>query len=145
MQQGAVALFVVLFNGGHQTEPLGQLLEALFLGGFGKALVHIGPLVVFTVSGGGKILGGGADAVQLLEPELCVLLLVFGGFQEQGRDLLIAFLLGLGSEIGVFVACLRFAGKGCQQVLFGLGACVFAHHSFDLSEWNSPTGAARPL
>ena len=46
VKQGAVTLLMVLFDGGYQTEPGGQLREALFLGGLGEARVHIRPLVV---------------------------------------------------------------------------------------------------
>ena len=96
VQQGTVALLMMLFDGGDQTETLGQLMEALLVGGFGEAVVHIRPLVVLTLSGGEKIFGGVADAVQLFEPQLGMFLLVIGGFKEQRRDLLVAFLLGLG-------------------------------------------------
>ena len=103
VQQCAVTLLVVLFDGGHATELGGQLMETLRLGGFGEAFVHVGPLVVFTVSGGCEVLGGAADAVQLLEPQLGMLLLVFGGLQEKGGNLLKTLLLGLGGEVGVLV------------------------------------------
>ena len=66
VQQRAVALLVVLLNGGDQTELGGQLGEALGLGGLGEALVHIRPLVVLAIGGSGQVLGGGADALQLL-------------------------------------------------------------------------------
>ena len=87
MQQGAVTLFVMLLDGGHATKLGGQLGEALGLGGAGKAFVHVRPLIVLTCGGSGQILGGGADAVQLLEPQLGVLLLVLGGLQEEGGNL----------------------------------------------------------
>jgi hypothetical protein len=75
---------------------------------------------------------GVANALQLLEPELSVLLLVVGGLQEQSGDLLEAFLLGLGCEIGVLVPCLRFACVCLPQVLLGLGACVLICHGIIL-------------
>ena len=125
VQQGAVALLMVLFDGGDQTETLGQLVEALLVGGFGEAVVHIRPLVVLALSGGEKVFGGVTNAVQLLEPKLSVFLLVVSGFEEQRRDLLVAFLLGLGGKIGVLVACLGLTGKGGHQVFFGLSPCVF--------------------
>ena len=56
---------------------------------------------------------------------LSVFLLVVSGFEEQRRDLLVAFLLGLGRKIGVLVACLGLTGKGSHQVFFGLSTCVF--------------------
>ena len=45
-------------------------------------------------------------------------LLVINSFEEQRRDLLVAFLLGLGCKIGVLVARLGLTGKGSQQVFF---------------------------
>ena len=54
-----------------------------------------------------------------------VFLLIISGFEEQCRDLLKAFLLGLGCKIGVLVACLGLTGKGSHQVFFGLSSCVF--------------------
>ena len=41
---------------------------------------------------------------------------LIGGFEEQRRDLLVAFLFGLGCKIGLLVACLGFTGKGSHQV-----------------------------
>ena len=52
VQQGTVALLVVLFNGGDQAETLRQLMETFLIGSFGKAVVHIRPLVVLALSGG---------------------------------------------------------------------------------------------
>ena len=92
VQQGTVALLMMLFNGGYQAETLGQLMETLLVGGFGKAVVHIRPLVVLALSGGEKVFGGVANAVQLFEPQLGVFLLIISGFEEQRRDLLVAFL-----------------------------------------------------
>ena len=130
LKQGAIALLMVLLNGSHQTELGGQLREALLLGGLGKAVVHIRPLVVLALGGGQQVFAGGADAVmQLLVPHLSVLLLVVGGFQKQGGDLLKAVLFGLGSEIGVLVSGLGLAGEGGSQVLLGLGSSVFICHS----------------
>ena len=125
VQQGAVALLMMLFNGGDQTEALRQLMKAFFIGGFGEAVVHIRPLVVLTLSGGEEIFGGVADAVQFFEPQLGVFLLVISGFKEQRRDLLVAFLLGLGCKIGVLVPGLGLTGKGSHQIFFGLSTCVF--------------------
>ena len=116
VQQGTVALLVVLFNGGDQAETLGQRMETFLIGCFGKAVVHIRPLVVLTLSGGEKVFCGVANAVQFFEPQLGVFLLIISGFEEQCRDLLKAFLLGLGCKIGVLVACLGLTGKGSHQV-----------------------------
>ena len=92
VQQGTVALLVMLFNGGDQAETLGQLMETFLIGSFGKAIVHIRPLVVLTLSGGEKVFCGVANAVQFFEPQLGVFLLIISGFEEQCRDLLVAFL-----------------------------------------------------
>ena len=73
VQQGAVALLMVLFNGGYQAETLGQLMKAFLIGSFGKAIVHIRPLVVLTLSGGEKVFCGVANAVQFFEPQLSLL------------------------------------------------------------------------
>ena len=54
VQQGTVALLMVLFDGSDQTEACGKLVEALFVGGFGEAVVHIRPFVVLTLSCGSK-------------------------------------------------------------------------------------------
>ena len=124
VQQGAVTLLVMLLDGGHTTELGGQLGEALGFGGAGKAFVHVGPLVVLACGGSGQILGGGADAVQLLEPQLGMLLLVLGGLQEEGGNLLKALFLSLRGEVGVLVACLALASKGGVQVLLGLCASI---------------------
>ena len=97
-QQGAIALLVGLFDLGDQTELRSQLLEALFLSFLGHAVVHIGPLVVLAVGGRQQVLGGVAQLAQSLEPQLGVLLLIVGGLQEQGADLLIALLLGLDAK-----------------------------------------------
>ena len=40
VQQGTVALLMMLFNGGYQAETLGQLMKAFLIGSFGKAIVH---------------------------------------------------------------------------------------------------------
>ena len=61
---------MVLFNGGYQAETLGQRMETFLIGSFGKAIVHIRPLVVLTLSGGEKVFCGVANAVQFFEPQL---------------------------------------------------------------------------
>ena len=110
VQQRTVALLVVLLNGGHQTEAGSQLREALLLGGLGETVVHIRPLVVLALSGRQQVLRRVADALQLLEPQLGVFLLVFGGVQEQRGDLLVAGLLGDGGE-DFSTATLRASGS----------------------------------
>ena len=51
IQQGAVALLVALFNGGHAPEFGGQRGEALGLGVLGHPLVHVRPLGVLALGG----------------------------------------------------------------------------------------------
>ena len=121
---------MVLLNGGHAAELGGQLGEALLLGGLGKALVHVRPLIVLAVGGRPQVLRGAADALQLLEPHLRVFLFVVRCFQEEGRDLLKALLLRLGCEIGVLVSGLGFPGKGGLQIFLRLGSSVFGHSKF---------------
>ena len=100
VKKRAVSFLVRLLNSGYKAEFSCELVESLFLSGLCKARVHISPLIVLTVSGRGEVLCGVADALKLLEPKLCVLLLILSGLQKQGRDLLKAFLLCLGSKIG---------------------------------------------
>ena len=128
VQQRTVALLMGLFDRAHHAELRRQLREAFLLRRLGKALVHVGPLVIFAIRRGRQILGGGADAVQLLEPHLSMLLLVIRRFEEQRGDLLKAILLGLGGKIGVLVARLGLACKGLQQILFSLGTLILVRH-----------------
>ena len=93
MQQSAVALLVALLNGGYQAELGGQLWEALLLSGPGEAVVHIRPLVVFTLGGVEQILGCVAHTIELLKPHSGVSFLVLCSLLEQGGDLLIALVL----------------------------------------------------
>ena len=75
-----------------------------------------------------QVLLGAAQLIELLEPELGMLLLVLGGLQEERGDLLVAGLLGDGREVGVLVSCLALAGKGLPEVLLGFGACILVCH-----------------
>ena len=134
VKQRSVALLVVLLNGRHQAEFGRQLREALLLGSLGKALIHISPLVVLALGSGEQILGGRANALQLLEPHLGVLFFIVGGFQKQRCDLLVALLLCGGSKKGILVSGLGFAGEGLQQILLGLCACILAHDESFLSK-----------
>ena len=125
LQQLQVALVVRLLDLTHGGEEVSDAVEALLAGLFCHALVHAGPLVVLAFGGGHQVLGGGADATQLLEPELGVLLLVAGGLLEERGDLLEAVLPGLAGVIGVLVSGLAFAGKCLPQVGFGLATLQF--------------------
>lgn len=90
VQQGAIALLVMTFDLADHAEAGRQLRETFGLGRLGKAVIHVRPLVVFTLGSRGKIFGRIADACQLLEPQLGMLLLVVRRFEEQRRDLLVA-------------------------------------------------------
>ena len=115
-----------LFDGGDAAEFAGQLGKALFLGLLGKGIVHIGPLVVFTLGGVQQILGGIAQLAQGLEPHLGVFLFILGGFGKDLGDLLIALFFGDAGKVGVFIAGLGFPSKSGPQVLFGF--CTFQFH-----------------
>ena len=90
MQKRAVAFLMVLFNGGYKAEFRRKLGEAFLFGGFGEAVVHIGPFVIFALGGMEEVLRCIADAVKLLEPHFRVLFFIVGGFLEERRNLLIA-------------------------------------------------------
>ena len=125
VEQRAVALLMVAFDLADQAEACGQLREALFFGGLGKAGVHIRPLVVLALGGGLQILRRVADALKLLEPELRVLLFVLGGLEEERGDLLKTLLFRNGREIGILVSGLRFAREGLHQIFLRLRAGIF--------------------
>ena len=76
LEKGAVPLFVVLFDGGDETEFGGEFGEAFLFGGLSKLLVHIRPFVVLARRGGCQVFGRVADALEFLEPQLCVFLFV---------------------------------------------------------------------
>ena len=122
LQERAVTLFVTLLDGGNHSELDCELSEAFLFCCLGEAFVHVGPFVVLTRSCIGEILRCVIDSVQFLEPKLCVFFLVLCCLKEQSCDLLEAFLLCAGSEIGVLVTGLRLTGKSRFQILFCLGS-----------------------
>ena len=129
LEQTAVALLVMALDGGHGTEFAGYLGEAFFLG-FGRhAVVHVGPLVVLALGGiaevGHRV--GDVAAVEKLEPELGVFLLVVGRFLEYCGYLLVAVAACLRGVVAVFVSCLRFAGERLHQVAFCFRSFKFFH------------------
>lgn len=95
VKQSTVAYLVVFLNSGNATEHSGQIGEALDLGGTCKAFLHIRPLVVLAYIGNSQVLGNGADAFQLLKPQLGML--VLNRLQEDGGKLFKTLLLGLCS------------------------------------------------
>src|SRR5699024_734548 len=125
----AVALLVLLLDGAHHAEQLGDALKALFLGGGGETGVHVGPLVVLA-GGGVRQIGQGVGhaVVQQLEPDLGVLLLVARGLGEHGGQLVVAFLLGLGGIVAVLGVSLALPGKGGHQIGFSLGTFQLHGH-----------------
>lgn len=144
LQQTAVALLMALLDGSHLAELLGQLREAFLFGIFGKAVVHVGPLVVFALGCGQQVVGGGTQATQGLEPQAGMLLLVAGSLAEHLGQLLITLALGYLSKVGVLAAGLALAGKGFAQVLLGLGAGITAAalRLLDLLKYRSGLAAA---
>ena len=99
---------MVFLDLGNHAELGSQCRKTFLFCGFGKAGVHIRPLVILAVCGSAQVCSGVPDALELLEPHLGVFLLIVRGLQEQGSDLLVAFLLRDGGEIGILVPCLGF-------------------------------------
>ena len=132
-QKGTVTLLVLLLDLAYPLKEGGQLVKALGPGGLGHFFVHRGPLFVLAGGGSHQIGGSVTDAVQRLEPQLGVLLLIVGGLQEKSGDLLIPFLLGLAGKIGLLVAGHALPSKSFPQV--GLRFASFQFHcSFPLSK-----------
>ena len=131
--QLAVALLVLLLDARHAVEQLGDVGEALLARHLGELGVHLGPLLVLAGSGVGEVLhrGGNGAAVQQLEPELGVLLLVLRRLQEDVLDLDVAVLLGLAGVVLVLGVRLRLAGERVLEVLLGLAS--FEVHGTDPS------------
>ena len=127
VQQLQIAFLMALFNLCHALELGGQGQEALFLGGAGHVGVHLGPLLILTGGGSHQILHGGADPVQGLEPQLGVLLLVQSRLLEDGRDLLVALLLGLAGKIVVLIPGLGLSRKSDPQISLSLASLQFHH------------------
>ena len=92
------------------------------------------PLKDYTYDDDGNITGGSGlqvldgalhgTALQVLEPQLGVLLLVVGGLEEESCNLLVAVLLGHGGIVSVFVARHGLSGEGSFQVLLRAGAGI---------------------
>ena len=84
---------------------------------------------MLALGGGHQVLGGGADAAQLLEPQLGVLLLVVGGLLEERGDLLKPVLADLARVVGVLVPGLALTAESFQQVDLGHDAYTFTESS----------------
>ena len=124
VEQGAVALLVALLDGGYASELLCQLVEALFVGLSGHAVIHVCPLGILTLGGMEQVFGCVAQLAQSLEPEFCVLFLVFGSLKKEGGYLLITVLLGDACKVCIFVSCLALTCKSFPEIFLCLCACV---------------------
>ena len=74
-EQFAIAVFVSFFDGADHFEELGDVIEAFFASFFRKRGIHIGPFVVFALSGVEKVFGSRRDfvVVEAFEPELSLI------------------------------------------------------------------------
>ena len=125
-----VTLLVVLLDFTNHAELRGNLIEALFLCLFCHACVHVCPLEVLASCSGLKVALGVlyVTALKILEPELCVLLLVGSCLLEDGSYLLIAFLAGFACEISVFITSLALTCESLLQILLGLCSFKILHN-----------------
>ena len=88
VKQCAITLFVPLFDGCHEPEFRCELREAFFVSCLSKAIIHIGPLVVFAFCGSHEVLCSVADAIELFEPLFCVFFFFVGRLKDDGSYLL---------------------------------------------------------
>ena len=136
LEQAHVACFVHLFDGGHEAEVVGYLRKSFVLSHFCEIGVEVAPFLALSCGGfrkiflrvayhpGGIACGDGDDAsFEVAEEPAGVLEFLFGGFEENGGNLLVAFFEGFLREEGVAAAGLALAGKGGEEVL--LCACSF--------------------
>ena len=93
LQKCAVTLFVTLLDSSYEAELLSENVESFLVGGLCETVIHICPLVILSVCSLNKVVCGIADALELLEPELFVLLLVVCCVEENLSNLLETFLL----------------------------------------------------
>src|SRR5699024_4180171 len=82
--------------------------------------IHAAPLAIFTAGSSLEVLGGVADAHQLLIEQLAVHGFVGGEAVEKGSDFRVIFLLGALGKKGVLVTGHGLALEGGQQIFFGL-------------------------
>ena len=75
-------------------------------------------------TGGKQIFCGIAYSVEFLKPEFCVFLFVFGGFQKQSGNLLVALFFCNRSKVRVLVASLRFSRKRSHEIFLGSGSRI---------------------
>ena len=119
-EQLQIPLFVGLFNSGHGTETRGKFRETFLVSRLGKAVVHVGPLVVLAACSRLEVFFGCPDAAQGLKPNRCVFFFIGSGFFKNRRNLLIAFFSGNAGKVRVLVARLRLSGKSRLQILLSL-------------------------
>ena len=93
LEKFAIALFLTLLDSSYEAELLCENMESFLISGLCETVIHICPLVVLSVCSLYKIVCCVADALEFLEPELCVLLLVVSCLEENLCNLLEAFLL----------------------------------------------------
>ena len=105
LQELAITLLVVLLNLSYHLELSGNLVEALLTSLFSHAFVHLCPLAMLTLGSSQKVLFCTLDgtALQVLEPQLSVLLLVGSSLLEDVSYLNITILLSLACEVCIFI------------------------------------------
>ena len=113
VEQGIVSFFVAFFDFGNGLKQKSDFGKAFFVSFLSHAVIHIGPFIIFAGSSifqiGDSV--GNLTVMQQLEPQFGMFFfIVCSLFKLVGNDI-IAFFLGLGSIIGIFVAGHRFAGK----------------------------------
>lgn len=125
-----IALLVVLLDSAYHAELSGDLLEALFLSLLGHTGVHVCPLVVLTGGSSLEVALGVLEVttLEILEPELSVLLLVVGCLLEDSSDLLVAILASFACEISILVASLALTCECFLQVLPCLCSFLILHN-----------------
>ena len=102
--------------------------------------------MVFAIRSSSEVFGSASNAVQFLEPDLCVFLLVLGSLQEQGCDLFEPILFRLRCKIRIFVAGLGFSGKRGFQVLLSLRTDIrIRFYNFGLNLYELRSGLLADL
>ena len=131
-QQLAVAVFVLTLDLSHFFKQESQVVKALFLGVLRHLGIHIGPLVILALGGVQQVVGraGNGVAVQRLEPQLGVLLLIGSGLFKDLCNLNITVFARFGCIERVLVAGLALTGKRGPQIFFGF--CSFQFHLITL-------------
>ena len=102
----AIAFFVFFFDFAYHVKEGSDFSEAFFASFLCKTSIHVGPLVVFTLSCVKKIFGSSRNCVTMkkFEPNFSVLFFVVSSFFKDFSDLFVAIFASLRSIISVFVA-----------------------------------------